>query len=153
MRIEAETRAMAQQQEQLLLRSGPMLKRLSLGYDSLLGDVYWTRAVQYYGSRVGSHGEKFELLWPLLDITTTLDPNLMVAYRFGAIFLSEPRPTGADRPDLAVELVKRGVAANPDDWRTEIRSGFSLLLASEGLRRRHPQLICKEAKIRTRLPG
>lgn len=124
MRIEAETRTVAQQQEQLLLRSGPMLKRLSLGYDSLLGDVYWTRAVQYYGSRVGNHGEKFELLWPLLDITTTLDPNLIVAYRFGAIFLSEPRPTGADRSDLAVELVKKGVAANPNSWELSSDLGF-----------------------------
>jgi hypothetical protein len=123
-RIEAETRSVGVQKEELLVRSGPTLKRLSLGYDSLLGDIYWTRAVQYYGSRVGNHGEKFELLWPLLDITTTLDPNLIVAYRFGAIFLSEPMPTGADRSDLAVELVKKGVAANPNSWELSSDLGF-----------------------------
>jgi hypothetical protein len=122
--IEAETSTLGQQKEELLLRSGPTLKRLSLGYDSLLGDIYWTRAVQYYGSRVGNHGEKFELLWPLLDITTTLDPNLIVAYRFGAIFLSEPPPTGADRSDFAVELVKKGVAANPNSWELASDLGF-----------------------------
>lgn len=124
MRIEAETRTVGQQKEELLLRSGPMLKRLSLGYDSLLGDIYWTRAVQYYGARVGNPGEKFVLLWPLLDITTTLDPSLIVAYRFGAIFLSEPMPTGADRSDLAVELVKKGVAANPNSWELSSDLGF-----------------------------
>jgi hypothetical protein len=123
-RIDVETRTIAQQEEELLLRSGPLLKKLSLGYDSLLADIYWTRAVQYYGSRVGKEGEKFELLWPLLDITTSLDPKLMVAYRFGAIFLSEPGPMGAGRADLAVELVKRGVAANPDDWRLDSDLGF-----------------------------
>jgi tetratricopeptide (TPR) repeat protein len=123
-RIQGETRTVGQQKEELLLRSGLTLKRLSLGYDSLLGDIYWTRAVQYYGSRVGNHGEKFELLWPLLDITTTLDPNLIVAYRFGAIFLSEPMPTGADRSDLAVELVKKGVAANPNSWELSSDLGF-----------------------------
>jgi hypothetical protein len=123
-RIDSETRTIAQQKQELLLRSGPLLKKLSLGYDSLLSDIYWTRAVQYYGSRVGDKGEKFELLWPLLDITTSLDPKLLVAYRFGAIFLSEPTPMGADRADLAVELVKRGVAANPDDWRLESDLGF-----------------------------
>lgn len=123
-RIDAQTRTIAQQKEELLLRSGPLLKKLSLGYDSLLADIYWTRSVQYYGTRIGSPGERFELLWPLLDITTTLDPKLMIAYRFGAIFLSEPAPTGADRPDLAVELVKRGVAAIPDDWRMESDLGF-----------------------------
>lgn len=124
MRIEAETRTVGQQKEELLLRSGPMLKRLSLGYDSLLGDIYWTRAVQYYGARVGNPGEKFVLLSPLLDITTTLDPKLIVAYRFGAIFLSEPMPTGADRSDLAVELVKKGVAANPNSWELSSDLGF-----------------------------
>lgn len=122
-RIDAETRTIAEEKEELLLRSGPLLKKLSMGYDSLLADIYWTRAVQYYGSRDGNPGEKFELLWPLLDITTTLDPKLMIAYRFGAIFLSEP-VLGANRPDLAVELVKRGVAANPDDWRLESDLGF-----------------------------
>jgi hypothetical protein len=122
--IEAEMRKVGQQKEELLLRSGLMLKRLSLGYDSLLGDIYWTRAVQYYGARVGNPGEKFDLLWPLLDITTTLDPNLIVAYRFGAIFLSEPMPTGADRSDLAVELVKKGVAANPNSWELSSDLGF-----------------------------
>lgn len=123
-RIDAQTRTIAQQKEELLLRSGPLLKELSLGYDSLLADIYWTRTVQYYGSKIGHPGENFELLWPLLDITTTLDPKLMVAYHFGAIFLSEPSPTGADRPDLAVELVKRGVAANPDNWGLDADLGF-----------------------------
>ncbi len=115
-RIDASTRAFAPETEELLLRSGSAVQQMSLGYDSLLADIYWTRAVQYYGSRAGIEGAKFELLWPLLDIATTLDSKLIVAYRFGAIFLSEPAPTGAGRPDLAVELVKRGIAANPDNY-------------------------------------
>lgn len=115
-RIDASTRALASAEEHLLLRSGRTAQKLSLGYDSLLADVYWTRAVQYYGSRVGVPGAKFDLLWPLLDVATTLDPRLVVAYRFGAIFLSEPY-AGADRPDLAIELVKRGIPANPKEWR------------------------------------
>jgi hypothetical protein len=115
MRIDARTRSSAQEEE-LLLTSGAAVKKLSLGYDSLLADVYWTRAVQYYGARVGVPGAKFDLLWPLLDVATALDPHLIVAYRFGAIFLSEPE-AGANRTDLAIELVKRGIAANPDEWR------------------------------------
>jgi hypothetical protein len=115
-RIDAETRAEAIQQEGLVFQSGPLLKKLSLGYDPLLADIYWTRAVQYYGARTGMRNATFELLAPLLDITTALDPRLVVAYRFGAIFLSEPGPIGAGRTDLAVDLVKRGIAANPDQW-------------------------------------
>jgi hypothetical protein len=59
-----------------------------------------------------------ELLWPLLDVTTTLDPELLPAYRFGSTFLSEPMPRGAGRPDLAVKLLERGIQAKPRDvWR------------------------------------
>lgn len=114
-RIDANTATSAQAQQQLLLSSPSALKKLSLGYDSLLADVYWTRAVQYYGGQLDAHHFQLRLLWPLLDITTTLDPHLVPAYHFGAIFLSEPL-AGANRPDLAVQLVKRGVAANPTVW-------------------------------------
>ena len=123
-RIDAKTRTAALEQEELLLRSGQVAKNLSLGYDSLLADIYWTRAVQYYGARIGVPGAKFDLLGPLLDVTTTLDPHLMPAYRFGAIFLSETGEGGAGRPDLAVELVKRGIAANPSEWRLDTDLGF-----------------------------
>ena len=61
---------------------------------------------------------------PLLDITTTLDSNLIVAYRFGAIFLSQRAPGGAGRPDLAVRLIERGIKANPDYWRLYEDLGF-----------------------------
>jgi hypothetical protein len=124
MRIDARTRTAGQEKEELLLSSPTAVRKLSLGYDSLLADIYWTRAVQYYGSRVGTPHANFDLLWPLLDITTTLDPKLIVAYRFGAIFLSEPGLAGAGRTDLAIELVKRGVAANPDEWRLDSDLGF-----------------------------
>ena len=122
-RIDAHTRAGPDERE-LLLRSDTLVKNLSLGYDPLLADIYWTRVVQYYGARVGIPGTNFDLLWPLLDITTTLDPKLLVAYRFGSIFLSEPDLAGPGRTDLAIELVKRGIVANPDEWRLDADLGF-----------------------------
>jgi len=122
-RIDSQTRSVAQQEDELLLRSPAVIQKMSLGYDPLLADIYWTRAVQYFGARFGTKGAKYELLWPLLDICTTLDPKLIVAYRFGAVFLSE-RGTGPGRADLAVMLVKRGIAANPDEWRLNIDLGF-----------------------------
>ena len=123
-RIDAETRSMNQGNEELLLRSGRLLKNLSLGYEPLLADIYWTRVVQYYGTRARKPGATYESLWPLLDITTALDPKLMIAYRFGAVFLSERPPVGPGRADLAVDLVKRGIAENPDEWRLYQDLGF-----------------------------
>ncbi len=122
--IDAAAALIENQQPELVIQSGRMLKNMSLGYDSLLADIYWTRAVQYFGYRVGKPGETFPLLAPLLDITTTLDPKLIIAYRFGTIFLSEPDPAGAGRADFAVNLVKKGIAANPDEWRLYQDLGF-----------------------------
>jgi tetratricopeptide (TPR) repeat protein len=80
--------------------------------------------VQFYGNKHVRGNANMEELWPLLDITTTLDPNLLPAYRFGAIFLSQHAPTGAGRPDMAVQLIQRGIKANPEYWRLYEDLGF-----------------------------
>src|SRR5436305_3379465 len=60
----------------LYVRSPEFLKRAALSYDALLADVYWIRAVQHYGDTkltVGAQ-KQYDLLYPLLDLTTSLDP-------------------------------------------------------------------------------
>ena len=110
----------------LWFQSGPLLKRVSLGFHNLLADVYWIRAVVYYGSRrlVGNEHLNFEQLDPLLTFVTTLDPQFKVAYRFGAIFLAEAYPTGPGRPDRAIALLERGLAADPNGWEYMHDIGF-----------------------------
>jgi len=108
----------------LFFRSPKLLQRLSLGYDGLLADVYWTRAVQYFGARHAAHASHYRQLAPLLAITTTLDPHLLVAYEFGANFLSPQPPYGAGMPDDAVKLVEFGIRNNPDNWRLYYDLGF-----------------------------
>ena len=122
--IDAQFDGMHQEADDLVLRSGKLLKLMSLEYAPLIADIYWTRVVQYYGDKSVRRDANFELLWPLLDVTTTLDPNLLVAYRFGSMFLSENEPRGAGRPDLAIQLVQRGIDANPDYWRFYQDLGF-----------------------------
>jgi len=102
----------------LYVRSDSVLRRLAVAYQTLLADVYWIRTIQHYGGdRLATDKrERYELLYPLLDITTTLDPRFMLAYRFGAIFLSEPFPGGPGRPDQAVALLRKGLAADPSKW-------------------------------------
>jgi hypothetical protein len=102
----------------LYVRSGPALKRVALEYDALAADVYWIRAIQYYGgNRLSETGrKKYELLYPMLDIATSLDPFFTIAYRFGAIFLSEGYPGGPGRPDQAITLLRKGIAAQPTKW-------------------------------------
>jgi hypothetical protein len=111
-------------EEILYLPSGKAVKRLSLGYSSLLANIYWTRAVQYFGARHLKHSEHYELLYPLLKITTELDPHLVVAYETGAVFLCQPIPDGAGDPDKAVDLLEKGAKENPEYWHMYFTLGF-----------------------------
>ena len=108
------------------LQSGPLLKRIALGFDALVADIYWMRAVVYYGSKrlADEKGRNFDLLDPLLTLVTTLDPQFKVAYRFGAIFLTEAYPRGPGRPDRAIALLERGIDANPNGWEYPHDIGF-----------------------------
>ena len=102
----------------MYVRSPAAIRRIVLSFDAVAADVYWIRALQHYGgerlARSATH--KYELLYPLLDLTTSLDPYFTVAYRFGAIFLSEPYPGGPGRPDQAIALLQKGIAAQPAKW-------------------------------------
>jgi tetratricopeptide (TPR) repeat protein len=116
------------QKEQILyVRSGAALKRITFAFDTLAADVYWIRAIQHYGGDRLSGvqaGSKYQLLYPLLDITTTLDPYFNIAYRFGAIFLSEGYPGGPGRPDQSVALLRKAIVAMPHKWQYYHDIGF-----------------------------
>ncbi len=123
-RIDSINESVQPGRDVLNISSPELLKKMSLGYDALLADVYWTRVVQYYGSKRLERDQNYKLLDTLLNITVTLDPQLLVAYKFGAVFLAEPAPRGAGRPDRAVALIRRGILAFPDDWRLWGDLGF-----------------------------
>jgi len=110
----------------LWLRSGPAAAKLSLGFRNLAADIYWMRAVIYYGSKRRAGGERpnYDLLYPLLDLVTSLDPHFRVAYRFGAIFLTEAYPSGPGRPDLAMQLLQRGIDRDFGHWSYYHDAGF-----------------------------
>ena len=101
-------------------------------YRPLAADLYWIRAIQYFGGRSRQARDSkpsdprvsFAGLYPLLDITTTLDPMFNIAHRFGAIFLSAKYPEGADSPQLAVALLEKGLKASPEKWQYWHDIGF-----------------------------
>ena len=122
-RIDRQHASFGKQESLLYLSSGKYVKRLTFGYDGLLAGLYWTRAVQHYGSeRQGL--KRYNLLGNLLDITTTLDPDLLLAYRYGATFLAAKYPDGPDRPDLAIQLLQKGIQAHPGYWAFWFDLGF-----------------------------
>lgn len=114
------------QDELLYVRSPEAMKRMALSYDALLADVYWIRAIQHYGDtkRSTDADKSYHLLYPLLDLTTSLDPRFNAAYQFGAIFLAERPPAGPGQPAQAIALLEKGIKAQPDNWRLLQALGF-----------------------------
>jgi len=112
-------------EEALYLPSGNTVKKLSVGFDGLLSDMYWIRSVQYFGAKVVHGGlatdsnERFDLLYPMLDITTTLDPQYIVAYQFGGMFVAD-----YGSKENAIKLLERGIQANPSEWRLQQHLGL-----------------------------
>ena len=119
-----QLRTAATLDEVLYISSPQALKRMSLGYQGLLADIYWTRAVQYFGNKHHGGAEHYDLLAPLLRITTELDPQLLVAYEFGSTFLAPAPPNGAGLPQQAIALDNFGIRNNPGDWRLYYDLGF-----------------------------
>jgi hypothetical protein len=89
-----------------------------------MADIYWTRAVQYFGRNHHERKLEYQYLGPLLEITAALDPHLIPTYEFGSVFLAQKPPEGAGEPDRAVDLVEYGIKNNPNYWRLYYNLGF-----------------------------
>ena len=108
----------------LFISSPEFAKRASLGYSGLLADIYWMRVVQYFGNKHLKDSMQYKSLAPLLDITTTLDPNLVIAYEWGSTFLDQPPPAGAGDDKAAIALIRKGIQNNPNNWYLYFTMGF-----------------------------
>src|SRR5688572_1434082 len=70
-------------EESLYFASGKTIRKMSLGLDAIVADIYWIRTVQYFGRKVLESGQplsmtstqnvRMELLAPLLNIIVELD--------------------------------------------------------------------------------
>jgi hypothetical protein len=117
-RIDTTLSSLPSQRDILYLRTGDQVRRMFPGLEGLMSSVYWLRAVQYYGhQRAFVASPTYDLLGPLIEITNALDPRMELAYRYGAIFLSEAWPIGAGKPDEGIDVLERGVEALPGNWR------------------------------------
>ncbi|HEY0101193.1 MAG TPA: hypothetical protein VGB76_19875 [Pyrinomonadaceae bacterium] len=118
---------LAQASEELYLKP-EQARRLSLGFNAIAADWYWMRSLQYVGRKIGAHDGAIQIddlsalnlkiLAPLLDNATTLDPQFLAAYQYGAIVLP------AVDVEAAIKLVKKGIAANPQAWRLHSYLGY-----------------------------
>ena len=115
------------QQESLYLK-GNALKRMSLNFNGLVADWYWMRALQYVGGKIlnapgpiqlDDLGQlDMKLLAPMLDISTTLDPEFMEPYVYAAVVLP------AINEEEAIRITRKGITANPNQWRLYQHLGY-----------------------------
>ena len=111
-----------------LYLNGKTARRISLGFNGLAADWYWMRSIQYVGRKMLSSSEavpiddlsqlNVKLLAPLLDTTTTLDPEFLEPYEYAAIVLP------AVDAEEAIRLTQKGIQANPNAWRLYHHLGY-----------------------------
>ncbi|MBP1622234.1 MAG: hypothetical protein H6Q07_254 [Acidobacteria bacterium] len=125
-KLESRRAGLEPEPDLLYFSSAASVQRMALGFDSLLADFYWMRTIQYYGRREEADRRpvRYKNLSTLLDITTTLNPDLLDAYRAGSNFLAEPDPIGAGQPHEALKLLDKGIRAHPQEWRLYYDKGF-----------------------------
>ena len=112
-------------EEILYVDNGKLLKKVMLGFENLGADLYWLRTVQYFGrKRLMVTTKNYALLDPLLRVTIDLDPEMKIAFSYGATFLSEPFPMGAGLPFKGIEIIDEGIKNHPDYWRFYLDKGF-----------------------------
>jgi hypothetical protein len=100
--------------ELMYFPSGIALRAVSMGFYAPMADFVWLRFIQYYGD------VKFDFLFHILDILTTLDKRFTYAYTLGSLMLTHD----AQNPDQAKRLLKKGMYENPQEWRFPFIYGF-----------------------------
>jgi tetratricopeptide (TPR) repeat protein len=97
------------------------VRLLAAGFDAILADYQWLRAVQVVGSAPTVDRERADQLGRLVDVVTTLNPHVDHPYRFAAIWLTHDE--GQVRE--GIRLLRRAAQYHPGDWRNYFYLGFA----------------------------
>ena len=106
-------------EELLYFPSGKFVEEISIGYNELFADLVWLRAIQYFGEHRMTDS-KYEHLYHILDILTTLDKKFIHAYTFGALLLEH---SAGDSASVNL-LLRKGEFNNPQRWEIPFTRGF-----------------------------
>ncbi len=114
--------------EEQLYVNAETAKRVSLGFNGLIADWYWLRSLQYVGHKIIDSRTpvqldnlgplNLKLLAPLLETSTTLDPQFLAPYEYAAVVLP-----AIDKTE-AVRITRKGITANPQVWKLYHGLGF-----------------------------
>ncbi len=104
----------------LYLPSGRYLKVVSLGYSAVLADAIYIWSIQYYSNY--DEADRFTYLEHIYDnVITELDPHYIDPYLIGSLIMSFE----AHDNEMALRLLDKGIAANPDEWILPFEAGYT----------------------------
>ena len=94
----------------IYIPSGKYLRYATFGYSSLMADLIYIWAIQYYSDH--TIPERYDNLEHIFSIISELDPRYLDPYEMGAIIAVYE----AKDPHLAFKVLDRGLEKNPDQW-------------------------------------
>jgi len=98
-----------------------LVRNASFGFTSLAADYYWLLAVQLVGGTNADPSTHATCIGKLLDVVTELDPWVDHPYRFAAVWMIDSEESVRHANDL----LRRGIAYHPSDWRDRFYLGFN----------------------------
>ncbi len=101
-------------------------KLFALGFEPVIADYYWIQAVQLVGARTPDPDD-IQTAGKLVDFITQLDPWVDHPYRFAALWLTE----SPEDVRHANEILRRGIAYHPLEWRNRFYLGYNLFFYLE----------------------
>lgn len=113
--------------ERQLIPPPPHLERFSFGYQEVIADTLWIRALQdfdYCDSKIADNVcRNNSWLFLMLDSITNLSPNFRIPYAAGALALT----VIITDIDGATKIFDKGVKAFPNDWPLLYRAAYHYL--------------------------
>ena len=94
----------------IYIPSGQYLKFATFGNSSLLADLIYVWAIQYYSDY--TIPDMYEYLDHIFSIINELDPSYLDPYDIGAVIAAYE----AQDLDLALKILDRGLEKNPEQW-------------------------------------
>jgi tetratricopeptide (TPR) repeat protein len=119
LRVIDRAEGMAERQERLYFPSGNFLVESTVGFREAAADYLWFRFIQYYGAYAQGYND-FRYFELLIDAVVKLDPKFVEAYYFASLVYW----SSYNDNENAINMLRRGILANPDKAKLPFQIGF-----------------------------
>ncbi len=109
----------------IYIPSGKYLKYVTFGYSSLVADLVFIWAIQYYSTY--TIVDRFTYLEHIFSIIAELDPRYQDPYEVGALIAFSE----AKDPKLAYKIMDLALKKNPDQWIFPFEAGHYAQMAGD----------------------